>query len=54
MTNQAIQRLVDKLAQSAVDQLRIACAKRDAELQAQIDEWLRQQELCRKRLRELA
>ncbi len=53
MTNQAIQLQVDRLAQEAVDRMRIAYAQRDARLQAQIEEWLRQQELCRQRLREL-
>ncbi len=54
MTNQAIQLQVDKLAQEVVDRMRIAHAKRNAELQAQIEECQRQQELARKRLRELA
>ena len=57
MTNQAIQRLVDKLAQAAIDRMRIAHARRCAELQAQIEECQRQQELCMvacRRLVELA
>ena len=54
MTNQAIQQQVDNLAQEAVDQLRIAYAQRDAELNTQIEECERQIGLCHKRLLELA
>ncbi len=54
MTNQAIQLQVDKLAQEYINRMRAAHAKRDAELQRQIEECQRQQELARKRLQELA
>ena len=54
MTKQAIQRLVDKLAQQYLDRMRAAHLERQADLQRQIEECQRQKELCRMRLQELA
>lgn len=53
MTREEVQQQVDKLAQEYIARMQAAHAKRQAELQQQIEECERQQELCRKRLREL-
>ena len=53
MTREEIQQQVNKLAQEVLARMRAAHAKRDAELQQQIEECQRQQELARERLREL-
>ncbi|KKM14219.1 hypothetical protein LCGC14_1708360 [marine sediment metagenome] len=50
MTRAEIQQQVDALAQQYLDRLRVAHEKRQAELQAQIDECERQRALIAKRL----
>ena len=53
LSKQEIQRQVDALAQQYIDRMRVAHIKRQAEIQAQIEECERQKEVCSKRLAEL-
>ena len=50
---ESMRRRMLRETQAAIDRMRIAHAKRHAELQVQIDECIRQQRLCRQRQEEL-
>ncbi|KKL87073.1 hypothetical protein LCGC14_1938380 [marine sediment metagenome] len=50
---ESMRRRMLRETQAAIDRMRIDQAKRDVAIQAQIDECIRQQRLCRQRQREL-